>query len=326
MPQLDSWLDVTFWPDVLRRTVVWAVHALPAVLLILVLALVLLKVLHFLCRRVEVSLKRCGRSGDVKTVREIEKRSETLLGIFRTTGKVVVWIVVTMLLLVQLGVAIAPLIAVAGIAGLAVALGARELVRDVISGFFLLLENNVRVGDVVAVNGTGGLVEDVGLRTITLRDESGVVHVFQNGKINALANMTKEWSAVVFNVAVAHDEDVDRVMRVMREVAREVQADRRFKASILEPLELFGVESFDEQAVVVRARIKTQPAEQWQVGREYRRRLKKAFDAHGVEMPLAHRTNHAVQAAPPPRADARAANGAPDGASGARFEGAGAQG
>ncbi|WP_437972075.1 mechanosensitive ion channel family protein [Sorangium sp. So ce260] len=326
MPQLDSWLDVTFWPDVLRRTVVWAVHALPAVLLILVLALVLLKVLHFLCRRVEVSLMRCGRSGDVKTVREIEKRSETLLGIFRTTGKVVIWVVVTMLLLVQLGVAIAPLIAVAGIAGLAIALGAQELVRDVISGFFLLLENNVRVGDAVAVNGTGGLVEHVGLRTVTLRDESGVVHVFQNGKIDALSNMTKEWSAVVFNVAVAHDEDVDRGMRVMREVARELQSDRRFKASILEPLELFGVESFDGQAVVVRARIKTQPAEQWQVGREYRRRLKKAFDAHGVEMPLAHRTIHAAQATPPPRADARATNGAPDGASGARFEGAGAQG
>ncbi|WP_437581547.1 mechanosensitive ion channel family protein [Sorangium sp. So ce887] len=326
MPQLDSWLDITFWPDVLRRTVAWAIHALPAVLLIVVLALVLLKVLHFLCRRVEVSLMRRGRSGDVKTVREIEKRSDTLLGIFRTTGKVVIWIVVAMLLLVQLGVDIAPLIAGAGIAGLAIALGAQELVRDVISGFFLLLENHLRVGDVVVVNGTGGLVEQVGLRTVTLRDESGVVHVFQNGKINALSNMTREWSAVMFNVAVAYTEDVDRVMRVMREVAHELHEDRRYKASLLEPLELFGVESFDEQAVVVRARIKTQPAEQWQVGREYRRRLKKAFDAHGIEMPLAHRTVHAAQAKPPSRADARAANGAPDGASGARFEGAGAQG
>lgn len=319
MPQLDSWLDVTFWPDVLRRTVAWAIRALPAVLLILVVALVLLKVLHVLCRRVDVSLRRRGRSGDVKTVREIEKRSDTLLGIFRTTGKVVIWIVVAMLLLVQLGVDVAPLIAGAGIAGLAIALGAQELVRDVISGFFLLLENHLRVGDVVVVNGTGGVVEQVGLRTIALRDESGVVHVFQNGKIDALSNMTKEWSAVMFNVAVAYSEDVDRVMRVMREVAHELHEDRRYKASILEPLEVFGVESFDEQAVVVRARIKTQPTEQWQVGREYRRRLKRAFDAHGIEMPLPHRTVHAAQAKPPPRADATAANGA-------RFERAGAQG
>ncbi|XXX82454.1 mechanosensitive ion channel family protein [Sorangium sp. So ce134] len=326
MPPLDSWLDVTSWQDVLRRTVAWAIHAAPAVLLLVFVALALLKGLHVLCRRVEVSLMRRSRSGDVKTVREIERRSEALLGVFRTTGKVVVWGVVAMLLLVQLGVGIAPLLGAAGIAGLAVALGARELVRDVIAGFFLLLENHVRVGDVVIVNGTGGLVEHIGLRTIALRDESGVVHVFQNGKIDALANTTKEWSAVMFDVAVACTEDVDRVMRVMREVARELQEDRRHKASILEPLELFGVESFDDRAVVVRARIKTQPAEQRQVGREYRRRLHKAFGAHGIELPLAQRASHSALATPPPRADAMAANGASDGAGGARFEGAGAQG
>lgn len=319
MPQIDSWLHVTFWRDVLHRTVAWAVHALPAVLLILVLALVLLKVLNTLCRRVEVSLMRRGRSGDVKTVREIEKRSETLLGIFRTTGKVVIWVMVAMLVLVQLGVNIAPLVAGAGIAGLAVGFGAQELVRDVISGFFMLLENHIRLGDVVAVNGTGGVVEHVGLRTVTLRDESGVVHVFQNGKICSLANMTKEWSAMVFNVGVASKEDVDHVMRVMRDVARELQDDRRYRASILEPLEVLGVESFDDRAVVVRALIKTQPIEQWQVGREYRRRLKKAFDAHGIEMPTPHRTIHWAQESSASRADARPANGASDGASGARF-------
>ncbi|WP_437731703.1 mechanosensitive ion channel family protein [Sorangium sp. So ce1335] len=319
MPQIDSWLDVTFWREVLRHTVAWAIHALPAMLLVLLLALVMLKALHFLCRRVELSLMRRGRTGDVRTVREIEKRSETLLGVFRTTGKVVIWIMVAMLALVQLGVDIAPLIAVAGIAGLAVGFGAQELVRDVISGFFLLLENHIRVGDVVIVNGTGGLVEHVGLRTVTLRDESGVVHVFQNGKINALANATKEWSAMVFDVGVATHEDIDLAMRVMREAARELHEDRRYKASILEPLEILGVESFDDRAVVVRARIKTQPAEQWQIGREYRRRLKKAFDAHGIEMPLPHRTSHWAHDSAPSRAGARAANGASDGSSGARF-------
>ncbi|WP_438015383.1 mechanosensitive ion channel family protein [Sorangium sp. So ce315] len=320
MPQLDSWLDVTFWREVVRHTAAWAIHALPALLLVLLLALAMLKVLRFLCRRVEVSLMRRSRSGDVRTVREIEKRAETLLRVFRTTGKVVIWIMVGMLALVQLGVDIAPLIAVAGVAALAIGFGAQELVRDVISGFFLLLENHIRVGDVVIVNGTCGLVEHVGLRTVTLRDESGVVHVFQNGKISALSNATKEWSAMVFDVGVAYEEDVDKVMRVMREAARELHEDRRYKASILEPLEILGVESFDERAVVVRARIKTQPTEQWQVGREYRRRLKKAFDAHGIEMPLVHRTSPRARESAPPSARARAANRAADGASGVRFE------
>ncbi|WP_437616894.1 mechanosensitive ion channel domain-containing protein [Sorangium sp. So ce834] len=326
MPQLDSWLDVTSWRDVLRRAVAWVIHALPTALLLLFVTLVLLKGLHLLCRRVEVSLMRRSRSGDVKSVREIEKRSEALLGIIRTTGRVVIGVVVAMILLVQLGVDIAPLLVAAGIAGLAIALGAQELVRDVISGFFLLLENHLRPGDVVIVNGTSGVVEHIGLRTVSLRDDAGVVHVFQNGKIDALSNTTKEWSAVMFDVAVATTEDVDRAMRVMREVARELQEDRRYKASLLEPLELLGVESFDERAVVVRARIKTQPAEQWRVGREYRRRLAKAFGAHGIEMPPVDRTSHAAQAKPPPRADARAANGAASGESGARLEGAGAQG
>ncbi|WP_438023849.1 mechanosensitive ion channel family protein [Sorangium sp. So ce233] len=321
MPQIHSWLDVTFWREVLRHTVTWAIHALPAMLLILLLALALLKVLHLLCRRVDVSLRRRGRSGDVRTAREMEKRSDTLLGVFRTTGKVVVWVMVVMLVLVQLGVNVAPLIVGAGIAGLAIGFGAQELVRDVISGFFLLLENHIRVGDMVVVNGTRGLVEHVGLRTVTLRDESGVVHVFQNGKINALSNMTKEWSAMVFDVGVAYKEDVDKVMRVMREAGRELHEDRRYKASILEPLEILGVESFDDRAVVVRARIKTQPTEPWQIGREYRRRLKKAFDAHGIEMPLPHRTIHWAHERAPSRADARAANGA----SGARFEETGVQ-
>ncbi|WP_434042638.1 MULTISPECIES: mechanosensitive ion channel family protein [Sorangium] len=321
MPQIHSWLDVTFWREVLRHTVTWAIHALPGMLLILLLALALLKVLHLLCKRVDVSLRRRGRSGDVRTAREMEKRSDTLLGVFRTTGKVVVWAIVVMLVLVQLGVNVAPLLVGAGIAGLAIGLGAQELVRDVISGFFLLLENHIRIGDMVIVNGTGGLVEHVGLRTVTLRDESGVVHVFQNGKIDALSNMTREWSAMVFDVGVASKEDVDKVMRVMREAGRELQEDRRYKASILEPLEILGVESFDDRAVVVRARIKTQPTEPWQIGREYRRRLKKAFDAHGIEMPLPHRTIHWAHERAPSRADARAANGA----SGARFEETGVQ-
>jgi small conductance mechanosensitive channel len=197
---------------------------------------------------------------------------------------------VTLLLLRKVGVDVAPLIAGLGIAGLAVGFGAQELVRDVISGFFILLENQIRNGDVAVVNGTGGLVESMNIRTITLRDLSGVVHVFQNGKINSLSNMTKGWSAMVFDVGVAYKEDTDQVAKIMREVGEELRADSAFADKIIEPMEILGVDAFADSAVVVKGRIKTKPIQQWAVGREYRARLKKAFDAQGIEIPFPHRT------------------------------------
>ena len=168
--------------------------------------------------------------------------------------------------------------------------GAQELVRDFISGFFMLIENQVRKGDVAIVNGTGGLVEQVGLRTITLRDLSGVVHVFQNGKISSLSNMTKEWSAMVFDIGVAYKEDTDKVSEVMKQVSAEMMADEKYAQYILEPIEIFGVDEFGDSAVMIKGRLKTKPIQQWLIGREYRRRLKKAFDAQGIEIPFPHQT------------------------------------
>jgi small conductance mechanosensitive channel len=184
----------------------------------------------------------------------------------------------------QLGLDITPILAGAGIAGLAVGFGAQNLVRDVISGFFMVLENQVRVGDVAVVNGTGGLVEAITFRTIVLRDLAGVVHVFPHGTVNTLANMTKEWSAYVIDVGVAYKEDTDRVVDIMRRVAEELRRDPGFGPSFLEPIEIFGVDSFRESDVTIKARLKTLPLQQWTVGREYRRRLKKAFDAEKIEL------------------------------------------
>jgi small conductance mechanosensitive channel len=137
---------------------------------------------------------------------------KTLVGILHGIGKVIIWTIVVMIMLPKFGVNIAPILTGAGIVGLAVGFGSQELVRDFISGFFMILENQIRTGDVAIINGTSGLVEKIELRTITLRDFSGVVHVFQNGKVNTLSNMTKEWSAIVFDVGVAYKEDPDRVM------------------------------------------------------------------------------------------------------------------
>lgn len=290
IPDPSNWLTTEFWRDFLRGAMAWALQAVPKILVVLLLAWVLLKLLDWGCRRL-MSRAQAAESPDRPTLTgERKKRTETLLAIVRKAGVVTVWALVVLLLLTQVGVNVAPLIAGAGIIGLAIGFGAQQLVRDVISGFFMLLENQVRNGDVAIINGTGGLVEAIGLRTIVLRDLSGVVHVFQNGKIDSLSNMTKEWSAMVFDVGVAYKEDTDKVVEVMLRVAASLENDEQFGPKIIEPMEIFGVDSFDDSAVVIKARLKTLPIEQWAVGREYRRRLKKAFDEANIEIPFPHRT------------------------------------
>jgi moderate conductance mechanosensitive channel len=299
MENLVNWLTPEFWAAILQRSVAWAITAVPAIAVVLLLAAAALKLLALGCRRLAARGISVRAGEPAHMLREQEKRAETLLGIVQKAGRIAIGVFVGMLVLMQVGVNIAPLIAGAGILGLAVGFGAQELVRDIITGFFILMENHMRVGDVAVINGTGGLVESIGLRTIVLRDVAGVVHIFQNGKIGTLSNMTKEWSAMVFDVGVAYKEDTDKVVEVMRDVAEALRKDEAFGQKILEPAEIFGVDSFADSAVVIKARIKTQPIEQWAVGREYRRRLKKAFDAEGIEIPFPHRTLYFGEASPP---------------------------
>jgi small conductance mechanosensitive channel len=185
----------------------------------------------------------------------------------------------------------------AGIAP-AVGFGAQHLVRDVIAGFFLVLEDQVRVGDVAVVNGTGGLVETVTFRTIVLRDLAGTVHIFPNGSVTTLANMTKDWSGYVVDVEVGYREDPDRIVALMRRVFEELRQDPAHGPLIIEPIEIFGVDAFRDSTVVIKARLKTVPIQQWTVGREYRRRLLLAFGAEGVEVP-ASRVIHIGDAGKP---------------------------
>ncbi|MFO0769256.1 MAG: mechanosensitive ion channel family protein [Nitrospiraceae bacterium] len=218
------------------------------------------------------------------------KRAATLTGILRTIALSAIWAIIIIESLQLVGLDIAPILAGAGILGLAVGFGAQNLVRDLISGFFIILEDQVRLGDVAVINGTGGAVETITFRTISLRDFSGVVHIFPNGGITTLSNMTKDWSAFVLDMGVAYREDTDRVVEVMRTVGEGLRQDQEFGSLIIEPIEIVGVENFADSAVTIRARIKTKPAEQWKIGREYRRRLKKAFDAQGIDIPFPMRT------------------------------------
>ncbi|MGC9472146.1 MAG: mechanosensitive ion channel family protein [Bacteroidales bacterium] len=287
---MEQLITSEFWQELLRKFLNWAVTELPSILILTIIVLVLLRISRFGLRRLKKTLvHRAEKNENVNTL-ETEKRINTLMGIVRSIISIIIWTIYIMILLKKFGVDIGPIIASAGIIGLAVGFGAQELVRDFITGFFILLEDQIRTGDVAVINGTGGLVEKIELRTITLRDFSGVVHVFQNGKINTLSNMTKEWSAMVFDVGVAYKEDTDEVTRVMKEVGEDLQNDPEFSNMIAEPLEIFGVDQFGDSAVVIKARLKTVPGQQWTAGREYRRRLKKAFDSRSIEIPFPHTT------------------------------------
>lgn len=221
---------------------------------------------------------------------EAEKRIETVIRLVRQASFLALWVTVILIILKEIGVEIGPILASAGVLGLAIGFGAQNLVKDVISGFFYILENQVRVGDVAIINGTGGLVEKLNFRTIVLRDLGGIVHIFPNGSVTTLSNLTNEWSAYVFEIGVAYKENTDHVIDVMTQVGTELMKDSEFGPFMLEPPEIFGVDKFDSSSVIIKGRIKTRPIRQWMIGREYLRRIKLAFDTANIEIPFPHQT------------------------------------
>lgn len=245
-------------------------------------------ILLSLLKRVTTRL-RVIYEGQLPGPTQIQK-ADTLTYVIRDGARIVLVTVGSMMILSEVGVDLKPLLAAAGLGGLAIGFGAQSLVKDVISGFFILLEDSIRVGDVVEVAGVGGLVEEVNLRTIILRDLAGNVHVVPNGSIEKVKNMTMDYSYYLFDINVAYREDVDEVMTVLKQIAGELQADPEYAKAILEPLEMLGVDQFADSAVVIKCRIKTLPLQQWRVGREMNRRIKKTFDARGIEIPFPHRT------------------------------------
>lgn len=293
---MEQFLDtVTPW---LWQTAASLGLASLSVILVLIAGYVVMRFVRTGIRHLEAILIQAGERTE-SVPGATRKRVTTLIGLLQTVATTVIWAVVIIISLAQMGLNIAPILAGAGIVGLAVGFGAQNLVRDVISGFFFIMENHIRVGDVVVANGTGGLVESMTYRILVLRDLAGTVHVFPYGTITSLSNMTKEWSAYLMDIGVAYKEDTDRVVKVMQEVAEDLRQDSEYGPKILGPLEVFGVNDFGDSAVVIKARLRTLPIEQWMVGREYRRRLKKAFDAHGIEIPFPHRSIYVGSATAP---------------------------
>jgi small conductance mechanosensitive channel len=232
-------------------------------------------------RRAEREMTEGIADGD-----ERSKRARTLGATIGRFFSILIWSAAGLMALRELGVDITPLLTGAGILGLAVGFGAQTLVKDIISGLFLIAEDQVRIGDVVLINGIGGAVEEINLRTIVLRDLEGVVHAISNGEIRVVANRSKDFSYYVIDLGVGYDDDTDRIVEVVRETAREMLDDPAYAASILEPLEVLGVDDFKASEVTLRFRIKTVPLKQWEVGRELRRRIKKALDARGIRIPF----------------------------------------
>jgi small conductance mechanosensitive channel len=252
------------------------------VLLISLFAYALIRASGLVIKRFEYELT----TGSGLDALERAKRAKTLGALLSRVATIAITAIAILMILRELRIDIAPVLTGAGIAGLAVGFGAQTLVRDIISGFFLILEDQVRVGDVAAINGVGGLVEEINLRTIVLRDQEGTVHVFPNGAINTLANRSKDFSYYVIELGISYREDPDRVVTVLKQVGSDLQKDPAFGPFILEPLEVLGVDAFADWSVTLKLRIKTVPLKQWEVGRELRKRIKKAFDRHQIEIPF----------------------------------------
>jgi len=221
---------------------------------------------------------------------EDRRRIQTLGRVFRYIASVVLGVVTVMLVLNELGVSIAPILATAGVAGVAVGFGAQSLVKDYFTGFVMLIENQIRQGDVVQIANLTGTVEDVTLRYVQLRDYEGAVHFIPNGVITTVTNRSRVFAYAVADVGIAYKEDIESVYAVMQEVAQALRSRDDLAARILDGLEISGVDQWAEASLMIKCRIKVVAGEQWLVRREFLKGLKLAFDAHGIEIPQPART------------------------------------
>lgn len=254
------------------------------IVLILIITFIAIKIIRAISSRATKLFLR--KEDDV----EAQKRAKTLSSVIRNVLNVLIYIVAFLTILGHLGIEIGPLLAAAGIAGLAIGFAGQSLVKDIINGFFILLWDQIRVGDVVQIAGKGGLVEKINLKMTVLRDLGGNVHYIPNGAIDLVTNMTKEFSRYVFDIGVSYREDVDEVIEVIKEIDEEMRNDPEYKDDILEPIEILGLNEFADSAVIIRARTTTKPIKQWSIGREFNRRLKKRFDEKNIEIPFPHIT------------------------------------
>jgi len=291
MPSRNEWFSLQYYLPLVLGAV--------RILFILLFAYVLTSLAERAIRALRKYSVRMMRKSGTTTEFELEKRADTIGSVARKSIIFLIWTIALLMVLQKLGFEIAPLLASLGVVGVAVGFGAQSLVKDMLAGIFLLLENQIRVNDVAVINGTGGLVEEINLRTTVLRGENGAVHIFPNGSIVTLSNLTRDYSYYIFEVSVDYASDTDQAVAELRRIAEGIAHEEEFKDSILAPLEVFGVEKLGDSGVVVKARFKTLPGKQFPVGREMNRRIKMRFADAGIQIPFPTRTIHLVQGMTP---------------------------
>ena len=245
------------------------------------------RVVALAARRIEIEVD----DGDDSVTTLRERRGQTISQLLRSVGRVLV-VSIALLLTFNVFIDIGPILAGAGILGLAVSFGAQSLVKDVISGFFILFENQFAIGDVIEAGGKSGTVEKMTLRVVVLRDLKGTMHIVPNSEIKVVSNMTRGWSRAVVDVGITYEEDIDKALAVVRDEAAQFSTDKVWGAQLDGPLEVPGIESLSDSSVVVRTLIRTQPGSQWNAAREFRRRLKKRLDREGISIPYPQRKVH----------------------------------
>ena len=280
MEKMTSFLGLVDWRELMQYSQTF-LH----IALVLFLAWLLLRFAGKAIRMLKVYM----RSQADNNLEDL-KRIETLSRVFNYIASAVISLVTGMVVLGELGISIAPILATAGVLGIAVGFAAQNLIKDYFNGFFLLLENQIRQGDVIEVADKGGLVEEMTLRHIRLRNYDGHVHFIPNGAISTVTNMSRGFAFAVIDVGVAYREDTNEVMDLMTQVGMELREDSVFGPKILEAMEMAGVDKWDESAVVIRCRFKVLPLEQWGIRREFLKRLKQVFDKNEIEIPFPHMT------------------------------------
>lgn len=253
------------------------------ILLVLVVAFVVLRVSK---AAITTVIRRAVSDHDALDPTSERKREDTLIGIFQFLVRIIVYIVVAMMVLSEFGIDVGPLIAGAGIVGVALGFGSQYLVRDLISGFFMILENQFRIGDVISVNGVSGKIENVSLRITTIRNMEGTVHYIPNGEIKVLSNMTKGFSRMDVTVGISYHDDINQAIEVINKVGQDIANDETWKDKIIKAPEFLRVQELNSSSVDLRVMADTLSGEQWAVAGEFRKRIKEAFDQEKIEIPF----------------------------------------
>lgn len=250
---------------------------------------------YFLRKSSSIFIEKAIRKAivaDGESKKAEKQREDTLIQVADSTIRVIIWIVAGLMIISELGFAIAPIAAAAGVAGIAFGFGGQYLIKDVISGLFILLENQYRVGDVVCFGDTCGMVEKITLRQTVLRDLDGVVHHIPHGEIKSTSNLTKDYARVNLDIGIAYDSNLEKVIKVINQTGQELAEDPQWKDKIIKPPQFLRVEEFADSAIIIKILGETKPLEQWAVAGELRKRLKIAFDNNNIEIPFPQRVIH----------------------------------